>query len=460
MEQLGRILAVAPHDVDPAGIGSALVDVAGIAERLCQRRALLVHDQRTRLGDLAENEDLVVATVGDVDDVAVFEQRIVLRATIVIHRLYVDQIGAAAAGEQDAAEVGLRAEAAGAVDRIENRHRHVVDRLDSRLCHLADDIDLLAAESHHAHIELHAFDELGKSGRQNLAQLAGRPACRLDHSDVRVEDRAVFGNHRAGLFGSPEAAGRDRQFRVIPDDDRDDVSRPQAIAGHCRELLAPVAWVVRRCRLRRAGAIPDWRQRRLEQIDDQLGGDRSDADIGRHQLVSLLNRQPHVGFFAVGVALVAGNDRAPRLHAQSKAQKHCSPGWPRMSQQVHASILNIIASSSAPSTADRRSRAVYRRQAHRAKPAALAAREANRRAGNSGRRVVRTLTQQLPRQVMVVSSSSERISPCDAPSGAKSHTAARKVCRPLRLQQSLLTQGSSASSINSSASACASSPRR
>ncbi|EXI85242.1 MAG: hypothetical protein AW12_02290 [Candidatus Accumulibacter sp. BA-94] len=388
-----------------------------------------------------------------------FEQRIALGTAIVVHRLNVDQIGRPAAGQQDTAEVGFRGETAGTVDRIENRHRDIVDRLDSRLRHLADDIDLLAAECHHPHIELHPLDELGQSRRQKVAQLTGRPARRLDHTDVRIKDRAVFGNHRAGLLRRPEAAGRDRQFRVIPDDDRNDVARPQPVIGNCRRVLAPVARVVRRRRLRRTGAVTAWRQGRLEEIDDQLGSDRPDAHVRRHELICLLHRQPDVGFLAVAVVLVAGENGAPCQRPQSEAEQHSSPRWRPMSQQVHANILISLhfVVSFAAGTGEALQCSVGRRIAQSpqrgCQPRRSTCREFAPPAVPIGALV------ELPGRLRAVTQHDGRVTCCKVPSGAKSHTMARKPADQSVLQASLLTHGSRASSISCSASACASSPR-
>lgn len=228
MEELRRI-ALAPHHVDPLGIGLLLGNVAGVGQGLGQGRALLGHDQGAGLGDLAQHKDLVEAAVLHIENVAGLEQGVLFGGAIFVHGLDVHPVGGALAGEQHAAVVGLGAKAAGAVDGLKHGHGNVGDVLLAGLEHFAHHVHALAAEGGHAHVQLHFLDVFGEALGQQLTDLAGGLAIDVERAHIGIEDGAVFGHHGARLLGRAVLAGRGGEFRVVPHNNGQDVARADLV---------------------------------------------------------------------------------------------------------------------------------------------------------------------------------------------------------------------------------------
>lgn len=321
MEELG-LVGVATHHVDPLGVGLILGDVAGIGQRLGQRRALLGHDQRAGLLYGAQHKDLVEAAILHVKDVAVLQQGVLLRGAVFVHGLDVHPEGGALAGEQHAAVVGLGAEATGLIDGFEHRHRHIGDGELARLGHLAHHIDALAAEGGNPHVQLHALDELGQAGDQHLADLAGCLAGHLQRAHIGVVDGAIFVHHGTGLVCRAVLAGRGGELGVIPDDDGQHVTRADLVIRHhgvgAGRLAATRAHVA-------VGGSGTLRLGELHLLDDQLGGDRLDGYIGRRRFgrIRLAHRQLDRGLLvAQAVGLVTGNySTRPQARAHERQQQ-------------------------------------------------------------------------------------------------------------------------------------------
>ena len=279
VEELGHV-AIPAHHVDPLGVGAVLRDVAGIGQGLGQGGALLGHDQRAGLLHFAEHKDLVEAAVLHIEDVAGLEQGVLLGGAGFVHGLDVDAVGGALAGEQHAAVVGLGAEATGAVDGLEHGEGDVGDFEQAGLGNLAHHVHALAAEGGHAHVELHLLDVLGEALGEHVAHLAGGLAGDHQGAHVGVVDGAVFVHHGAGLVGGAVLAGRGGELGVVPDDDGEDVAGADLVVGgslHGAHLAVGGAQIgVGGGGLLRGGG--------LELLDDELGGDGLDGDVGRHGL--------------------------------------------------------------------------------------------------------------------------------------------------------------------------------
>ncbi len=144
------------------------------------------------------------------------------------------------------------------------RHRDVRDGDDARRVDLADDIDALAAIGGNAHLKLDVLDDTAQLLRQDIPYLARGQPRDLDDARIREVDGAVFGDEAARLFGAAKLAGRNGEFRVIPDDDVDDVSRTESIV------------LMHQGRGGRVGLYLQF----LVFFDDQFRGNRSHPDVG------------------------------------------------------------------------------------------------------------------------------------------------------------------------------------
>ena len=279
VEEFGHV-AVPAHHVDPLGVGAVLGDVAGVGQGFGQGGALLGHDQRAGLLHFAQHKDLVEAAVLHVEDVAGLEQGVLLGGAGFVHGLDIDAVGGALAGEQHAAVIGLGAEAAGAVDGLEHGEGDVGDFEQAGLGDFAHHIHALAAEGRHADVELHLLDVLGEALGEHVAHLAGGLAGDHHGAHVGVVDGAVFVDHGAGLVGRAVLAGRGGELGVVPDDDGEHVAGADLVVGgglHGAGLAVGGAQVG-------VGGGGLLRGRGLELLDDELGSDRLDGDVGGHRL--------------------------------------------------------------------------------------------------------------------------------------------------------------------------------
>jgi hypothetical protein len=150
----------------------------------------------------------------------------------------VEHVARVAAQQLDPAAVGGGLQAARTIERLDERHRHVVDRLVAGIAHLAFDVDLLAAVRRDAHGDLRIAERFRERDAERIAHLGRRPARNRDRADIRKLHAAVLVDDEAtDRVARPlrrrRLGGRRRrgQLRVVPHRDLQHVARADAVTA-------------------------------------------------------------------------------------------------------------------------------------------------------------------------------------------------------------------------------------
>ena len=319
MEELGRIGTPA-HHVNPARVGTLLVDKARVGQGLGESGAALVHEVRAGLGDFTKHKHFVELAIGHIHDVTWLQRHVLCHVAIFIQGLNIHPVGLTITGEKHVTKIGSVSETAGPVDRFKHCHANIVDGLQARTFHLSNHIDPLAAERDDAHVELDIFDHSSKPVRQLLAQLLNRHVIDVDGASVGIENCAVLGHQGARRLGRAEGTRRDSQLRVVPYDDVDDVAgaEPVVLVLHAGDALDGVFG---------HGSLPPCRTSteasllRFNLLNNELRSNRCDLDVARHCLAALGDRQSHRRLLA-HVAGTRARHRRTTTKCSSSQQEH------------------------------------------------------------------------------------------------------------------------------------------
>src|SRR5690606_372070 len=90
---------------------------------------------------------------------------------------------------------------------------------------LADDICALTPKRGDSDIHLRVLDYVRQCSRQEIRDLRRGQPSDAQAAGVRIKDFAVLVDHDACFFRTAKLAGRNRQLRMVPDDDGQNVGR-------------------------------------------------------------------------------------------------------------------------------------------------------------------------------------------------------------------------------------------
>ena len=232
------------HHVDLARVARGGADATCIAQCFVEGEAAVAEGLGDGAQYFAEHKHFGIFAADDAHQVTAGQQN--LRGVDALGgQLRQAHVGGdAVAGDGDGGAVGQGAVAPCPANGFGQGERDVVDGLQAGTADFAVDVDAATAVGLDAQSDLGVFDDFGQLLGDQVTRLVFGQACELDVADVGELDLAVradvvavangcHGRSAVTAHGGHSARRGDGQFRVVPDDDVEDVATADGVGLGC-----------------------------------------------------------------------------------------------------------------------------------------------------------------------------------------------------------------------------------
>src|SRR5690606_22656198 len=198
-----------------------------------------------------------------INHVAVPQQQVLRHVSAFEQRLDVERARDAVADDLHALKRGLRCRTASDRERFDQRERNVGDGDYAGGRDFAGHVNSLASECSDTNVELRILDEAGEPLRDLVANIGKRASPDLNDTDIREKDRAVRADEVPLQLRGAIFSGRDRELRVIPDREGQNVLRTYRVTVGAK-LLRQLGIRARPYNIRNGELCDDGRRQRDE----------------------------------------------------------------------------------------------------------------------------------------------------------------------------------------------------